>query len=239
MALQFHKHYTRDEARALFEDALACAEKMYAPALVANARKHLDALGAPAPAPVSRKSGSPPSSLRPSAPAAQEITLAQEGDVWRIGSSAGGIAVLKDAKGLHYLAELVRNPGRELHVTQLADMLEPAGDAGPVLAAKAKDGYRRRLEDLREHLEEARRFNDEARASRAEEEIDALVEQLSKAMGLGGRDRKVGSHVERARINVQRRLKDVLRRVEEQDTALGRYLSVTIKTGIWCVFIPI
>lgn len=222
-----------DEARGLLEEALAVGQKMGSPAVKANARRHLEALGAAPPA--SRKSASPPP--RPSA--AQELTLEREGDVWRIRSSAGGEAVLKDAKGLHYLAELLRNPGRELHVTQLADMLEPAGDAGPVLDAKAKDGYRRRLEDLRDQLEEARRFNDEARASRAEEEIDALVEQLAKAVGLGGRDRKVGSHVERARINVQRRLKDVLRRVEEQDPALGRYLAATLKTGTWCVFSPI
>jgi hypothetical protein len=48
----------------------------------------------------------------------------------------------------------------------------------------------------------------------------------------------MGSHVERARINVQRRLKDVVRRVEEQDPALGRYLAAALQTGIWCSFRP-
>jgi hypothetical protein len=183
----------------------------------------------------------PPPSRKPNAPARErlEITVEQDGELWRIRSSAGEEVVLKDGKGLHYLAELVRQPGRELHVTQLADMLETQGDAGPVLDTKAKEAYRRRLEDLREHLEEARRFSDQARAERAEAEIDALVEQLSKAMGLGGRDRKVGSHVERARVNVQRRLKDVLRRVEEQNPSLGRILSVSVKTGTWCMFSPV
>jgi non-specific serine/threonine protein kinase len=118
-------------------------------------------------------------------------------------------------------------------------LLEPAGDAGPVLDAKAKDAYKRRLEDLRDDLEEAQRFGDTARVARAEEEIDALVEQLAGAVGLGGRDRKVGSHVERARINVQRRLKDVLRRIEEQDPTFGRWLTASIKTGTWCTFTPV
>jgi tetratricopeptide (TPR) repeat protein len=225
-----------DEARGLFDEAIVVGERLSSPTLIANAKKARDALGGTA-AKADNKEAREAPSTRPSA--RTEITITQEGDVWRIRASTGGEAVLKDAKGLHYLAELVRNPGRELHVTQLADMLEPAGDAGPVLDSKAKDAYKKRLEDLRDQLEEARRFNDEARASRAEVEIDALVEQLAKALGLGGRDRKIGSHVERARVNVQRRIKDVLRRVEEQDTTLGRYLSGTTKTGTWCVFTPI
>jgi hypothetical protein len=49
----------------------------------------------------------------------------------------------------------------------------------------------------------------------------------------------MGSRVERARVNVQRRLKDVIRRVEEQDPALGRYLAAAVKTGTWCSFAPV
>ena len=58
-------------------------------------------------------------------------------------------------------------------------------------------------------------------------------------MGLGGRDRKLGSHVERARINVQRRLRDAIQRIEEHDPALGRYLAATVKTGVFCSFTPV
>ena len=58
-------------------------------------------------------------------------------------------------------------------------------------------------------------------------------------MGLGGRDRKLDSHVERLRINVQRRLRDAIQRIGEQDVALGRYLSATIKTGVFCTFSPV
>jgi hypothetical protein len=223
-------------ARTLLEEGVRVSERMASPPFVALCRARLAALGAQASA-----SASPLATARkPPAPPSPriEVHVTREGETWRIRSSAGADVVLEDRKGLHYLAELVRAPGREMHVTQLADLLEPAGDAGVVLDVKAKDAYRRRLEDLRDTLEEARRFGDETRASRAEAEIDALVEQLAGAVGLGGRDRKMGSHVERARINVQRRLKDVLQRVEKQDAALGRYLAAAIKTGIWCSFCP-
>jgi hypothetical protein len=45
--------------------------------------------------------------------------------------------------------------------------------------------------------------------------------------------------VERARINVQRRIRDVIQRVEEHDPALARYLTATIKTGVFCMFSPL
>jgi hypothetical protein len=217
-----------DEARAAFDRAIEVGERFVSPPMIALARAGRDALVRPSKRP-------PPSQGTGRA----EIRVVQEGDVWRLRSTAGGEAVLKDAKGVYYLAELVRNPGREMHVTQLADLLEPAGDAGPVLDTKAKDAYRRRLEDLRDGLEEAQSFGDTARVARVEAEIDALVEQLAGAVGLGGRDRKMGSHIERARINVQRRLKDVLRRIEEQDPTFGRWLAASIKTGTWCVFSPV
>jgi hypothetical protein len=216
-----------ESARALLEQGIHASERMASPPFVALCRARLVALGGPRHA------------KRPIAPPARvDVSVSREGETWRIRSSAGGEVVLGDSKGLRYLAELVRDPGRELHVTQLAELSEAAGDAGVVLDAKAKEAYRRRLEDLRDTLEEARRFGDEARAACAEAEIDALAEQLAGAVGLGGRDRRAGSHVERARINVQRRLKDVVRRVEEQDAALGRYLAVALRTGVWCSFSP-
>ncbi len=66
-----------------------------------------------------------------------------------------------------------------------------------------------------------------------------LAEQLASAVGLGGRDRKAASNVERARVNVQRRLKDAIRRIAEHDAALGRYLDATVRTGTYCVYRPV
>jgi hypothetical protein len=45
--------------------------------------------------------------------------------------------------------------------------------------------------------------------------------------------------VERARVNVQRRLKDAIRRIGEQDPGLGRYLEATVRTGTYCVYQPV
>jgi non-specific serine/threonine protein kinase len=66
-----------------------------------------------------------------------------------------------------------------------------------------------------------------------------VAEQLAGAVGLGGRDRRAASDVERTRINVQRRLKDAIERIAAADPVLGRYLAAAVKTGTTCVFQPL
>ena len=79
-----------------------------------------------------------------------------------------------------------------------------------MLDERSRREYRRRLESLRAELEEAESLNDFAGAEAAREEIEQLTAELSRAFGLGGRVRRAGSNVERARVNVQRRLKHAL-----------------------------
>ena len=116
---------------------------------------------------------------------------------------------------------------------------EATGDAGTVLDERAKAEYRRRIAELREVRAEAESFADTARAERAAQELDALAAQLAAAVGLGGRDRRAASDVERLRVNVQRRLKDAIGRIERADGALGRYLARAVKTGNYCMYMPL
>jgi non-specific serine/threonine protein kinase len=187
---------------------------------------------------------SPPASLpqahaRPTAPAPRPaVEIRRDGELWVLVGRDGTTVRLKDAKGFAYLESLVRRPGEEIHVFELAGIDEPPGDAGPVLDARAKEEYRSRLEDLRGEVEEAQRFRDHVRASRAQQQVDALAEQLAAAVGLGGRDPRGGSQVEKARVNVQRRLKDAVERVSEAHPALGRYLAAAVRTGTYCSYTP-
>jgi len=51
-----------------------------------------------------------------------------------------------------------------------------------------------------------------------------------------GSSRICGPRSIRARINVQRRLRDVIVRVAGKDAALGRELDLHVKTGIFCSY---
>jgi hypothetical protein len=112
------------------------------------------------------------------------------------------------------------------------------GDAGPLLDAQARASYRDRYEDLEQEITEAEADNDPARAAKARAERELLADELARGVGLGGRERRAGAASERARVNVQRRLKDALDRVTAADPELGRYLSRSVRTGTFCVYEP-
>ena len=176
-------------------------------------------------------------------------------------SFAGTTSRLKDARGLHYIAHLLQQPHQEVHVitliTRSADLSEgpaevhllqdpslpfdhPEGfsDAGEILDPHARAAYKQRLSELREGLAEARQFHDLGRSEQLAAEIDFLTHELSRAVGLGGRARRVGSPVERARVNITRAIKRALRTIGEHHPALGQHLATTIKTGAYCSYTP-
>ena len=112
------------------------------------------------------------------------------------------------------------------------------GDAGELLDEQAKATYKARVRELREELEEAKEFGDVERAARAEEEIDALGAELSRAIGLGGRHRRAGSATERARQRAKKNIKTAIAGIARHDPELGRMFTCSIRTGIYCSYIP-
>jgi hypothetical protein len=219
-----------DEAEALLRRALAQARAVGGAPFVARIERELAAVaqrrGKPAPA--------------PTAVAAEPLKMTAEGDVWVL-AYAGRALRLRASRGLAMLARLVAEPGRELHVLDLGGAGEAGpgvdtGDAGPLLDAPARTAYRDRYEDLQAAIAEA--ANDPARAAKARAEREALADELSRGVGLGGRDRRAGAAAERARVNVQRRLKDALDRIAGADPELGKHLSRSVRTGTFCSYEP-
>ncbi|MCJ7438220.1 MAG: adenylate/guanylate cyclase domain-containing protein, partial [Acidimicrobiia bacterium] len=94
----------------------------------------------------------------------------RDGDAWVL-SFADQTVQLRDAKGLRYLARLLSQPGREIHVSDLAgDGASEAGRSGPidvVLDDAAARAYRDRIAELEADLAEAREWNDTERVARA------------------------------------------------------------------------
>ena len=175
-------------------------------------------------------------------------TLRREGDYWTL-VYAGATAHLKDMKGLHYIGQLLRHPGEELHVLDLVRRGLAAGDRQdgrnpgptpglPVLDDEARSAYRRRLSELREELAEADAFNDRGRSERARGEIDAITAQLAAAVGLGGRGRVTGGAAERARSTVTHAISAALRNIRRSLPALANELALRLTTGTFCVYTP-
>ena len=166
---------------------------------------------------------------------------------------------LRDAKGLHYIAHLLRHPGQEFHARDLVALVcDPAvaaptapgvnegqlatraglGNAGLLLDAQAKAAYKHRVTELRAEIEEAERFNDPGRVTRARVEIEFITNQLASAVGLGGRDRPAASDAERARLAVTKRIKAALAKIRDAHPSLAQHLTAAITTGYFCSYAP-
>ena len=112
------------------------------------------------------------------------------------------------------------------------------GDAGEMLDARAKDAYRRRLAEIDDDIEQARAVGDGQREAQADAERDFLIRELSRAVGLGGRDRRAASASERARAAVTRAVRQAITKIGEHHPRLREHLTHTIRTGTYCGYFP-
>jgi uncharacterized membrane protein len=201
----------------------------------------------------------------PGTHSAQKGIFRREGEYWTVAHD-GKFFRLKDSKGLGYVAHLLRHPAVEFHVLDLAggiasqreddepgqaqslprgdEDLEKAGihigslgDAGEMLDEQAKVAYRRRLSELREELEEAKEQGNVERAEQAEQEIDALTSELSRAVGLGGRNRRAVSASERARQSISKTIQIGSRKNRSERCHAGRY-PVAMHRDRHILFLP-
>jgi hypothetical protein len=156
-----------------------------------------------------------------------DCTFRREGEYWTIAFD-GKASRLKHTKGLLYLAALLGQPGRDIPAVELAGLAEGAevvDGAADVLDARAREQYRQRIEVLQAEIDEAEAWHDTERSSRAREEFDFLVQELTAATGLGGRDRTFRSGAERARQRVKKAIAASMVRIGEQHPALGKHLA--------------
>jgi tetratricopeptide (TPR) repeat protein len=187
-------------------------------------------------------------------PAATVDDFRCEGDYWTVMFDGHTVRV-RDLKGMHYLSRLLADPGREYHVLDLvaaetggvasldnshaARLSHSAlGDAGEMLDVRAKDAYRRRLAEIDDDIEQAHAIGDGERAAQADSERDFLLRELSRAVGLSGRDRRAASASERARAGVTRAIRHAITRIGDHHPQLGEHLNRTIRTGTYCAYMP-
>ena len=167
------------------------------------------------------------------------LSLALEGDVWTVADGEQTLR-FKSSKGMQYLARLVEKPGQEFHVLELTSTgnAVDGGDAGELLDEQARLAYRARIEALQAQIGSAAADCDPQATTRAQEEVEQLRRELGRAFGLGRRPRRAASATERARVNVQRRLKSAIARIRKEHFTLGRHLESAVRTGTFCSYQP-
>jgi hypothetical protein len=160
----------------------------------------------------------------------------KSGDVWEL-AFAGKTVHVRHSKGMDYIAHLLRSPDCEVHSTPL--FLAIAGElhtpvlasAGEVLDPAALKQYKSRMEDLEYQLDQAERNNDQGNKEAAQAELDQLQEQVSSAVGLGGRPRHAHDDADKIRKSVRIAIERAIKSIRKHHPALAEYLKVRIQCG--------
>jgi len=238
-------------ARSHLQTAAREAERFAAPALVARIESRIGNMAD------NTRAGDPRlDSLAPRA--AGHAVFRCEADYWIV-AFADRTVRLRHSRGLFYLQLLLRNPDFGLGCLDLvaaahadpstsaqarpaieADL--PRGHAAAagasLLDGRAKAAYRARIASLQEDLADAESQHDLGRAEVMRTEIDAITDELARAVGRGGRDRQFANDVERARVAVTKAILLVYKKLDRQHPELHTHLTRTIRTGQICSYTP-
>jgi tetratricopeptide (TPR) repeat protein len=236
-----------DDAASLLEEAVAFQEETGAlPGLARSLWALADAQGAGPVADDHRRRATSIAErlgLRPllerAAASADQWSLAHEGDDWML-AAGDEHARLRDTLGLGHLRSLLAAPGVDIAALDLVSGGAglAANTATPVLDDEARQRYRARLDALEREADAADRSGDAGRAAAIETERVAILDELRRATGLGGRSRAVPAEAERARVNVTRTLRATLDRISEVAPRCGQHLQASIQTGRTCRYEP-
>ena len=171
----------------------------------------------------------------------QRAVLQPHDGIWRIEFNGTNVHV-PDLKGLWHLRELVARPHQPVPALSLigatSEFPLPSADTGPVLDQQALMQYRRRLAELDDELDAAAMRGDADRLEERSRERDALIAELKRATGLGGRPRRSGSPTEKARINVTRTIRHAISELASRAPELATHLDQSIVTGVSCCYEP-
>jgi hypothetical protein len=145
-----------------------------------------------------------------------------------------------DLVGMRYLAELLARPGQVIAAVTLASGggMPRSGARQDVLDDEARAAYTARARELTVELAEAEADHEPGRAEKLRMEIDALVDEIESATGLGGRARAFADPAERARTAVRKAIKRAVDLIDDANPAIAEALRSTITTGTTCVYTP-
>ena len=177
----------------------------------------------------------------------------------------GLTAHLNDARGLGYIAGLLRQPGQQFAVIdifaanwvprpdhsrtpvpgnlppEVAEAALSVGGAGaddPLLDAQARAAYQARYVELRADLDQAEAHHNPEHAARIRAEMAMLTDQLKAASGLRGRARTFSDPDEKARQSVSTAIRRSLQAIGAAHPELGRHLHGALKLGYVCSYDP-
>lgn len=161
----------------------------------------------------------------------------KENVLWRI--EFNGVEItMPDLKGLRDIASLLLNPETQMHCTELMGAQSCMAEDDTVFDRKAQKAYGKHINELKLEIEEAENNNDIGKAGKLHEELEQVLEHLANNTGIGGKSRSLKSPTERARAAVTLRIRSAVKKITQCHPALGKHLSNSLRTGVFCGYFP-
>jgi len=160
----------------------------------------------------------------------------KEHDLWQI-SFEGKLIRATEVKGFCDLIKLLKNPEKQFHSTELMGSGVHM-KAEPLFDEKAKRSYQKKILELQEEIRWSENNNDLQRTTTLHKEYDDIVDHLTSSLGITGRIRKSNDTLDKTRSAVTWRIRNAIQKIEKNHPMLGKHLSMSIKTGLFCVYHP-
>ena len=195
----------------------------------------------PQPVMPSPASGATDARLTPEKPEPNNL-FQNTGAFWTL-SFKGKAVSLSDQRGLHYLAALMRCPGKSVHAAVLraeatgSAAIKPSQGA-EVLDERAMRESKDHYNELMSELEKARTNNDSVRLEKIQKDLHDLSQYVSRATGIGQRPRKLGDEGNKIRKAVSMAISRTLNVLEKKHPLLAQHLSDTVQMGRLLVYDP-
>jgi len=178
-------------------------------------------------------------------------TFRQRGDFWEVVYEGRG-ALVRDSKGLRYLAQLLARPNHAIHVFDLVESERAPGSApaigdgeltlrgrlglDPTLDAadaRARATYRARLRSLEDAKQVATAAGAPEVVGAVEREIAAVVHELTSRA-----DGPARGAAERARKAVSNRIRSEIAHLRKIHPEVARHLTNSVRMGACCSYEP-
>jgi len=149
---------------------------------------------------------------------------------------AGIPKIIRHSTGMDYIAYLLGCPNHEIHsfklrLTVQSDKNYIAGSSDELLDDRALKEYKERVAYLDEEIAVAEANNDISKKDALHEERERLYTEIARAMGLGGKKRKVSSDRKRARQAISAAIHRALQAIKKEHEPLWKHLHNALKIG--------
>ncbi len=154
-----------------------------------------------------------------------------------------------------YLQTLLRKPGVEIAVEQLAESARAAtssptpdpdfealgsGEAEQeILDDQAKREIQKRIKQLLRDAEISAALGGTQRMSEITEELEYLRAELKRATAIRGRPRRFAASADRLRVSVRKSTAKAIELISERMPDVGEHLKASISFGFKCCYRPV